>query len=295
MLRPGIEVVVEELLDLALLLARGGLVDRELDPAVAVGHDLGHQGRVLGVDDLVVVVDELGEAQHVPVVVDETVHVAELDVADAVIDLEQRESPGRPCRFLDLPEPGREDAVVVVPVDERVDHLAVGVDRAPAKDPVLVVARFRVLEIGARPAGRRLAPRGADIVDGEGDVVDAVAVSMDVLGDLAVRRQGAGQHDRDVVLAHDVARPVPDAGLEARVGDRGEAPERPEVVRGLAGVADPELDVVDALEGQEVLRLGVGILVDVGASLVGGPTGQRLGHWTHSSDAGGGRISDRPW
>jgi hypothetical protein len=59
-LRAGVEVAVEELLDLALLLARRGLVDRELDPAVAVGHDLRHQGRVLGVDDLVVVVDQLG-------------------------------------------------------------------------------------------------------------------------------------------------------------------------------------------------------------------------------------------
>ena len=40
-------------------------------------------------DDLVVVVDELGEAEDVAVVVDELVHVAELDVADAVVDLEQ--------------------------------------------------------------------------------------------------------------------------------------------------------------------------------------------------------------
>ena len=88
-LRAGVEVVVEELLDLALLLARRRLVDRELDPAVAVGHDLRHQRRVLGVDDLVVVVDELGEAEDVAVVVDELVHVAELDVADAVVDLEQ--------------------------------------------------------------------------------------------------------------------------------------------------------------------------------------------------------------
>ena len=34
--------------------------------------------------------DQLGEAEHVPVVVDKAVHLAEADVADAVIDLEQR-------------------------------------------------------------------------------------------------------------------------------------------------------------------------------------------------------------
>src|SRR5258706_9499015 len=39
-LGPVVQVVVEELLDLALLLARGGLVDRGLDPAVAVWHEL---------------------------------------------------------------------------------------------------------------------------------------------------------------------------------------------------------------------------------------------------------------
>ena len=45
-------------------------------------------------DDLVVVVDELREAEDVPVEVDEPVHVAEADVADAVVDLEQA-LPGR--------------------------------------------------------------------------------------------------------------------------------------------------------------------------------------------------------
>src|SRR4029077_19497847 len=139
-------VVVEELLDLALLLAGRRLVDRELDPAVAVGHDLRHQGRVLGVDDLVVVVDELGEAEDVAVEVDELVHVAELDVADAVVDLEEREAGGSPGWLLDLAEARRERAMEVLAIDERVDDLAVGVDRAPAKQPVLVRARLGELE-----------------------------------------------------------------------------------------------------------------------------------------------------
>ena len=101
---------------------------------------------------------------------------------------------------------------------------------------------------------------------------------MDVLGDLAVRRQGAGQDERDVVPAHHVADPVADPGLEPGIGDRGEAPQRPEVVGRLLGVADPELDVVDALERQEVLGLVVGVLVDDGAGLVGGAAGDRVGH-----------------
>ena len=140
-LRAGVEVVVEELLDLALLLARRRLVDRELDPAVAVGHDLGHQRRVLGVDDLVVVVDELGEAEDVAVVVDELVHVAEPDVAHAVVDLEQGHASRGARRLLDLAEAGGEDAVVVAPVDERVNDLAVGVDGGPAQHAVFAAVR----------------------------------------------------------------------------------------------------------------------------------------------------------
>ena len=138
--------------------------------------------------------------------------------------------------------------------------------RTPSSPPSSSVG----LEGGDRAARRRLAPGRLDVVDREGDVVDAVAVRADVLGDLAVGRQRRGEHEPDVVLDHDVAGPVADLGLETAEGDRGEAPQRAVVGRGLAGVADPELDVVDALERQEVGGLGVGVRVDPGAGLVGG-------------------------
>ena len=121
-------------------------------------------------------------------------------------------------------------------------------------------------------------PGRLDVVHREGDVVDAVAVRADVLGDLAVGGQRRREHEPDVVLDHDVARPVTDLGLEATEGDRREAPQRPVVGRRLAGVADPELDVVDALERQEVGRLVVGVLVDPGARLVGGSGRDGLRH-----------------
>ena len=142
----------------------GGLVDRELDPAVAVGHDLRHQRGVVGVDDLVVVVDELGEAEDVAVEVDELVHLAEPDVADAVVDLEQRQPLGRRRRRLDLAIAGREGAVIVAPVDERVEDLAVGADRGLAEHAVLAAVelgrgrgrtRRRASSSRARPTRRR--------------------------------------------------------------------------------------------------------------------------------------------
>src|SRR6185369_159316 len=113
----------------------------------------------------------------------------------------------------------------------------------------------------------------------------AVAVPVHVLCDLAVGREGAGHDEGDVVPTEDIRDAIADAGLQARVGDRGEAPQRPVVVGRLLGVPDPELDVVDAVQGQEVLRLLVGVLVEVGAGLIGGAlgdgvAGNRVGHRT---------------
>ena len=137
-------------------------------------------------DDLVVVVDELGEAEDVTVEVDIAVHVAELDVADAVVDLEKRKTGRRPCRLLYQAEARSEWTVVVAPVDERVDDLSVGVDGAATEGAVLVRAGLGVLQIGARASAGRLSPRRSDVVDSEGDVMDPIAVAMDVFRDLAV-------------------------------------------------------------------------------------------------------------
>ena len=83
-------------------------------------------------------------------------------------------------------------------------------------DAVLAAVELRRAPGRSRAARRRLAPGRLDVVDREGDVVDAVAVGADVLGDLAVGRERRGEHEPDVVLDHDVARPVADLGLEAR-------------------------------------------------------------------------------
>ena len=71
------------------------------------------------------------------------------------------------------------------------------------------------------------APR--EVVSRQADSTSSTAKAMsctpspclvDVLGDLAIRREGPGEHEADVVLDHHVAGPIPDARLEARVGDR---------------------------------------------------------------------------
>ena len=99
-LHAGAAVELQVLVDLRLLLADGGLVERELHPVVAARHHLAHQRRVLGGD---VVADELGHVgeAHDPVVeVDPLVHRAELDVADHVVERDERRRVrrGRRCR-----------------------------------------------------------------------------------------------------------------------------------------------------------------------------------------------------
>ncbi len=138
MLDAGAFVEVEVLVDLRLLLALGGLIDRELDPAAAVGDHLRHQGRVLGRDLLVGEVDHLGHAEHPLVVLDPFLHVAKGDVPHHVVDADEQAVRGRGGPLVARLEPGEEGAGVAVSLDEGVARLAVGLDRGQPDRPVLV-------------------------------------------------------------------------------------------------------------------------------------------------------------
>ena len=89
---PALAVEIEVLLDLALALALGGLVDRELDLAAAVCHDLRHERRVLGLDLVVSEVDDVRHPEDALVELDPVVHLAELDVADDVVEVEEADA-----------------------------------------------------------------------------------------------------------------------------------------------------------------------------------------------------------
>src|SRR6478736_1280070 len=141
----GAAVELEVLVDLALLLGDGRLVERELHAVVAVGDDLAHERRVVGGD---VVADELGhvhEAHDAVVEADPLVHVAELDVADDVVErLEQ--TPGlalaahvrRGGRLVAGQVRAGVRLAVDRALDQRVAGLAVGGDRRDAHGAMLV-------------------------------------------------------------------------------------------------------------------------------------------------------------
>ncbi len=140
-------------------------------------------------------------------------------------------------------------------VDEGVDGVAVGGDAGDG-DAAVVVGEFGGLLDAAGAAAGGLGPGLAGVVDPEGDGADAVAVGVDVVGDLGVGAERGGQDEADLSLLEDVGGAVAVAGLRACVGDQRHAEGGAVEVGGLAGVADVELDVVGALEGEEVGGLG---------------------------------------
>ena len=148
---PGPPIEVEILVDLRLLLALRRLVDRELDPLVAVRHHLRHERRVLRRDVLVVERDEILEAHHVLVELDPDVHLPELDVADAVVDVQQS-GRLRLIARLALLEAGQERAAIVPALDERMDRVAVDLDAGDDR-----LRRRRRASCAARTPTRRRA------------------------------------------------------------------------------------------------------------------------------------------
>jgi hypothetical protein len=101
-------------------------------------------------------------------------------------------------------------------------------------------------------------PGFAARAEAQRDLVDAVAVAGVVSGDLVVALERPGQHQADATGLHDVRDAVAPAGLEPRVGGLGEPVRAREEVGGLRGVADEELDVVDAVDRHAVLDWGLG-------------------------------------
>src|SRR5215207_3983875 len=193
-LHTGTAVELEVLLDLALALAFGRLVDRELDLAAAVGHDLGHQRGILRLNLVVAEVDDVRHPEDALVEPDPVVDAAEL-----VVD---------PVRLLN----SAGAALHCLPV---------------------CLTRARYLER---------------------DAPGAVSVPARELRDFTVHAHPAREHEANVALLEHVRRAVADAGLRPGVRGSREAEGVLVEVRGLLGVADPELEMIPALERHEIVR-----------------------------------------
>ena len=242
-------VVIQILLDLAFLLAFRRLIYRKLAFPRAVLHHLAHQCAVFGADILVGEVHQVIESEHVLKPLRPIVHLSEVDVSDDVVDRFQAHGL-QPVGF-NLFEPRCEGAAVVLPVDEP-EHAIPGVlDFRRDQRAVFILPGCGRQKHG-RPSFLGLPNRVLDVVARQCNCFDAVAVKGAVAIDLAVGRVGAGEHETGGALCHYVARPLAVAGLQAALGDRLEAERLVVKVGRLLGVADVELNVVVALDGQEI-------------------------------------------
>jgi len=248
-LHAGTAVELQVLVDLRLALAGRGLVQRELDLPGPIRDHLAHQRGILGGD---VVADELLHVReaHDPVVeVHPLVHLAELDVADAVVDLgEARPSargPYRPGRDV----PGQVGAGVTGPLDQRVPGVAVGGDGGQHGLPVVVLDDARL----GQPA-RSVRDRVAVGVLGRADLQGQVGNPVPVRGDpLAQRGAGPDRAAEDEPRAagfQDVGGLVRRSGLRPAVGHPPHAERGRVVVRRLLRVADREDHGVHADDGE---------------------------------------------
>ncbi len=252
---------------------------------VSARDHLAHQRRVVGGD---VVADELRhvrEAHHLVVELHPLVHLADLDVADDVV--QRLEQPLRLALALD---PGRLGgdvareigAVVPRPVDQGVPGLAVRRDGGDPDGAVLVGDVLR-LAYDARAGLAGLGDAAVDVGDLERDVGDPVTVTAVVVGQLAVGVHGTVDHEPDRARAQHEGLVVAVAVLRTRVGDQVHAPRGLVVVRRLGGVADHEHDRVPAGHGEHVPLLVVLHESDQLLELVEGQVGTDLlgGQRTH--------------
>ena len=189
-------VELEVLLDLALALALGRLVDGELDLPLAVRHHLRHERRVLRRDVLVGEVQHLGHPEDALVEPDPVVHPAELDVARRRgRPRAARRRPPLPFAELLRDVAGEVRALVAGAVDEGVHDVAVGPDRGEPDLAELVLRPVR-LDDPARAALHRLAVGLARVGHAQRDVLHAVAVGVGEVADRRVAPQPARDDER---------------------------------------------------------------------------------------------------
>jgi putative peptidoglycan lipid II flippase len=247
----GTAVELQVLVDLRLALAGRGLVQRELDLPGPVRDHLAHQRGILGGD---VVADEFLHVReaHDPVVeVHPFVHLAELDVADAVVDLgeESTSAPGPDGLGRDVS--GQVGARVTGPLDQRVPGVAVGGDGGQHGLAVVVLDDARLGQ-PARSVRDRVAVGVLGRADLQGQVDDPVSVRGDPVAQRGAGPDRAAEDEPRAAGFQDVGGLVRRSGLRSAVRHPSHAERGRVVVRRLLRVADREDYGVHADDGEGV-------------------------------------------
>jgi hypothetical protein len=216
-----------------------------------------------GGDVLVVEVLEELEAHDVLVPAHPVVHLAQLDVAHAVVHVfqaarvravvvvEGERTDGREAGEERAAGAERLEVVLALAGDERVYDPAVGLDARPRDRPLLATLGHRLVgRLGAVPD--RLAVGGLRVGHREGDVLGPVTVSHDLLLGGVVLAQTGREQETDVALGEEEARLLARAGGQVGELIDAEAEAMRVEVRGLPGVADIESNVIHIDQPQRI-------------------------------------------
>ncbi len=191
---------------------------------------------------MLVEVAELAESHHVFVERDPLVELADLDVADDVVDPPETDGGTGWCRRQADGHVARAVVTrVVAAIDEGVLGLAVGADRSEAEGAVLV-GEFVRFAHRRGTAGDRSLVRGGGIVDDEGEVLGAISVLANMGPDGRIGGEPGGDDQPDVALLEQVRGDVVAARFGAGVGGDLEPERGGEEPGHRTGVTDVELE-----------------------------------------------------
>ena len=209
------------------------------------------------------------EAHYLLPPVDPLVHLAELDVADDVVDGGQARARHLRGGIAGAFEARPVGALVALALHEAEQDVAVELDAGTAGAAGGVLAEARLFDRG-RPSPDRLGESRLHVGDPQGNPPHPVAVLVAEPRDRVLGAHAAGDEEGDLALPEDVAGEAAHAGLGPGVRNLLKAQGGAVEMGRLFGVADPEGDVVDGLDGHVVdLGLVAGRGLGHGATSVG--------------------------
>ena len=167
------------------------------------------------------------------------VHLAELDVADAVVDLGKERASRLGSKRAGCDVAGQVRTRIIGALYERVPGVTVGGDRGEHHSAGCVLDDPRLMH-AAGAVSHGVLIRGRRRRDADREIHHAIAMGRNVSAELGARAYRAAQHQARVPRLQHVTGLVPAAGLRTPVGNTAHAERGRVEVGGLAGVPDGE-------------------------------------------------------
>lgn len=245
-------IVIDVLLDLGLSLSWSRLIDWHLDLLIEVCDYNRPQGRVLGVEHLVINRPKSVEVQHLFVPRSSCLHLTIRLVSDAVINVAeicgwQKLVDGLLEWVLD--EAWQENTIVLVPLNESVSCISISSYRGDDNNSIFI-PQGGWLHDCSGSSGDGLLEDSCRIVDVEGDIFNSITVLGMMLVEffLSIWIKRCLKNETNLTIFNDMLGEVSVASLEALISNVIKTESRAVVTGCLLSVSDPECNMIEAVE-----------------------------------------------